>query len=45
MKDILRGMSLVTDDPLGLGGLLSEATRITQLITVDITYLNSLKQF
>jgi hypothetical protein len=32
MKDICRGMSLVTDDPLGLGGLLSAATRITQLI-------------
>jgi hypothetical protein len=32
MKDICRGMALVTDDPLGLGGLLSDATRIIQLI-------------
>lgn len=32
MKNICQGMSLVTDDPLGLGGLLSDATRITQLI-------------
>ena len=32
MKNICNGMSLVTDDPLGLGGLLSDATRITLLI-------------
>ena len=32
MKNICRGMSMVTDDPLGLGGLLSDATRITRLI-------------
>ncbi len=32
MKDICIGMSLVTDDPLGLGGLLVDATRIIQLI-------------
>jgi hypothetical protein len=34
IKDICRGMALVTDDPLGLGGLLSDATRITQLINL-----------
>ena len=32
MKKICHGMSMVTDDPLGLGGLLSDATLITQLI-------------
>ncbi|MGB9200102.1 hypothetical protein [Methanobacterium sp.] len=32
MKKICQGMSMVTDDPLGLGGLLSDATQITQLI-------------
>jgi len=31
MTEICRGMSLVTDDPLGTGGLLSDAARITQL--------------
>jgi hypothetical protein len=32
MKNICMGMSLGTNDPLGLGGLLSDATQITQLI-------------
>ena len=32
MTDICKGMGLTTDDPLGIGGLLSDATRITQLI-------------
>ena len=32
MKNICRGMSMVTDDPLGIGGLLTDATLITQLI-------------
>ena len=31
MADICRGMNLVTDDPLGIGGLLSDASRIAQL--------------
>ena len=31
MTDICRGMRLATDDPLGIGGLLSDATRITRL--------------
>jgi hypothetical protein len=31
MTDICRGMHLATDDPLGIGGLLSDATRITRL--------------
>jgi hypothetical protein len=33
MKTICSGMAMVTDDPLGLGGLLSDATRVAQLIT------------
>ena len=46
MKNICMGMSLGTNDPLGLGGLLSDATRITQLIImVVLTFLNFLKQF
>jgi hypothetical protein len=32
MKDICRGMALTTDDPLGIGGLLSDAVRLIQLI-------------
>lgn len=32
MEDIIRGMSLSTDDPLGIGGLLSDASRIMQLM-------------
>jgi hypothetical protein len=32
MKKICHGISMVTDDPLGLGGLLSDATWIIQLI-------------
>jgi hypothetical protein len=32
MKNICMGMSMVTDDPLGIGGLLTDATLITQLI-------------
>lgn len=32
MAEICRGMSLVTDDPLGIGGLLSDASRTAQLI-------------
>ena len=31
MTDICRGMPLATDDPLGIGGLLSDASRITRL--------------
>ncbi len=32
MAKICRGMSLVTDDPLGIGGLLSDALRVGQLM-------------
>jgi hypothetical protein len=32
LTEICRGMRLVTDDPLGIGGLLSDAARITQLM-------------
>jgi hypothetical protein len=31
MADICRGINLFTDDPLGIGGLLSDASRIAQL--------------
>jgi hypothetical protein len=31
MADICQGMNLLTDDPLGIGGLLSDASRIAQL--------------
>jgi hypothetical protein len=44
MKDICRGMGLITDDPLGLGGLLSDATILSQLILKeDDDYLELLK--
>jgi hypothetical protein len=36
MAEICRGMTLVTDDPLGIGGLLFDATRIGQLIARDV---------
>ena len=32
MTDICRGIRLSTDDPLGIGGLLDDASRITQLM-------------
>ncbi|MDD1663565.1 MAG: hypothetical protein LUQ60_07460 [Methanomicrobiales archaeon] len=32
MQGILRGMDLATDDPLGTGGLLTDALRITQIM-------------
>jgi len=32
MADICRGMGLATDDPLGIGGLLSDSSRIAQLM-------------
>lgn len=35
MKDICMGISLATPDPLGIGGLLFDATRISQLITLS----------
>lgn len=35
MAEICRGMSLATDDPLGIGGLLFDASRIVQLMIKD----------
>jgi hypothetical protein len=35
MADICRGLVLATDDPLGIGGLLFDATRIGQLMIRD----------
>ena len=32
MTDICRGMCMVTDDPLGIGGLLSDTSRIIQMM-------------
>jgi hypothetical protein len=32
IKDICQGMGLITNDPLGLGGLLSDATILSQLV-------------
>lgn len=34
MKDICKGISLPTPDPLGIGGLLFDAARIAQIITM-----------
>jgi hypothetical protein len=36
MADICQGMTLVTDDPLGIGGLLFDATRVGQLMARDV---------
>ena len=45
MKDICGGMTFPTDDPLGIGGLLTDATRITQLILDgDIKHIKLLKE-
>ncbi len=35
MAEICRGISLTTDDPLGIGGLLFDGSRIAQLIVQD----------
>jgi len=35
MAEICRGIKLVTDDPLGIGGLLFDASRIAQLMIQD----------
>ncbi len=35
MADICTGKSLITDDPLGLGGLLTGAYKIAQLVIED----------
>lgn len=39
MVSICQGMSWITDDPLGIGGLLSDALRISQLtVTTELVY-------
>lgn len=44
MKNICQGKSWTTNDPLGIGGLLSDALRVSQLIiTSDFKYTNLLK--
>ncbi|MEN6553378.1 MAG: hypothetical protein ABFC34_10905 [Methanobacterium sp.] len=43
MADICRGQSMVTNDPLGIGGLLSDASRTAQLIIHGFSYSNLLK--
>lgn len=40
MAKICKGLSLVIDDPLGIGGLLSDALRVTQLIIKSIDSFN-----
>jgi len=41
MSDICRGMNLITNDPLGIGGLLFDATRVAQfIIKENIDYNN-----
>lgn len=45
MKDICGGMTFPTDDPLGIGGLLTDATKITQLILDgDIKHIKLIKE-
>jgi len=44
MADICRGMNLVTNDPLGIGGLLFDSSRTAQLISKgNLKYNNLLK--
>lgn len=40
MARICKGMSLVTDDPLGIGGILSDSLRVSQLIIKSDTSFN-----
>ena len=43
MAHICRGQSMVTNDSLGIGGLLSDAARTAQLITNGCSYIDLLK--
>jgi hypothetical protein len=43
MAGICRGQSMVTNDSLGIGGLLSDASRTAQLIVHGFSYNNLLK--
>ena len=43
MTYICKGQRMITNDPLGLGGLLSDATRTVQLIIGGFSYDNLLK--
>lgn len=43
MADICKGQSMITNDPLGIGGLLSDSARTTQLIINGFPYSNLLK--
>ena len=45
IADICRGMSLSTDDPLGIGGLLSDAARVAQLMMKSESSYGNLMQF
>lgn len=42
MADICRGMNLATNDPLGIGGLLFDATRVSQFIMKENADYNNL---
>ncbi len=43
MADICKGQSMITNDPLGIGGLLSDSARTAQLIINGFSYSNLLK--
>ena len=43
MADICKGQNIVTNDSLGIGGLLSDATRTAQLIEHSFSYKNLLE--
>jgi len=45
IADICRGMSLSTDDPLGIGGILSDAARVAQLTMKSGSSYGNLMQF
>ena len=44
MADIYKGQSMVTADPLGIGGLLSDASRTAQLMIHGFSYMNLLEK-
>jgi hypothetical protein len=43
MKNICQGMNMATNDPLGIGGLLSDASRVAQLMIDGFPYMSLLE--
>jgi hypothetical protein len=43
MKNICQGMNMATNDPLGIGGLLSDSARIAQLMRNGFSYMGLLE--